>query len=564
MLSLMRPTTLILAAAALALVASASRAAPPKPEPRAVLNYAALQPGQQAVVAVVVEVPDGFHAQSSEPLEKFLIPYTVTLEGTENAEVFAPQYPPAQIEEYAGLGKMSVYNGRIVTYVPVQVKAGAGPGSVSLAGWVRYQICDDQMCFPPRKAPFTLQTRIVPAGQPVVTNEPELFAGFDPRVWSQLAPAASASDASAALSAPKRATLFGFDLTDDGYGLAFAGAFVIGIIFNVVPCVLPVLPIKALSFYEVARHNRRKSVQLGAVFGAGIVATFGALALPVLVFKSLQWGELFGNPVFAGAVTLVLVVMALGLFGVFGVGLPQAFYRFTPRHDTYTGNFLFGILTAVLSTPCTFGLFFVLLLWAAKQHATVGVAMLMTVGAGMAFPYIVLSAFPELARRFPRTGPWPEVVKQMTAFLLLATAVYFGQVLLPASWRGPNLWWVLFALVAVAGLFLIVRAIQIAPRVLPVLVASVIALALVGPALAVTIKLANPPVEWVYFDADSFARARASGKPVVVKFTATWCLNCHTVEATVFGDPRTQDVVRDRGVVAIKADLTDQSAPGWD
>jgi thiol:disulfide interchange protein DsbD len=158
------------------------------------------------------------------------------------------------------------------------------------------------------------------------------------------------------------------------------------------------------------------SLAFGAIFSLGLVMTFAALGLLVVVLRVLNWGELFANPWFLVGIVVILGVMGLSMFGVFTVGLPVAVYRFAPRHDTYLGNFLFGILTAILSTPCTFGMFFGLLIWASGQPAAIGLSLMIMVGIGMAFPYFVLSAFPEVARRMPRTGPWAELVKQMMGF----------------------------------------------------------------------------------------------------------------------------------------------------
>src|SRR5207249_1206323 len=140
--------------------------------------------------------------------------------------------------------------------------------------------------------------------------------------------------------------------------------FVIGIIFNVVPCVLPVVPLKAMGFYEVSQHNRAKCLLLGIVFSIGLVASFAVLGLLVLVYRKFSWGEQFSNVYFLTGIVVLLAVMGAGMLGAFNVGLPTSIYRITPRHDTYTGNFLFGVLTAVLSTPCTFGMFFGLMIWA--------------------------------------------------------------------------------------------------------------------------------------------------------------------------------------------------------
>lgn len=527
---------------------------------RAALSQSALRPGDNVVLAVVADIKDGYHAQSNTPTNENFIAFEVAVEPNDGLVIGAPIYPPGHRQHYPALGELDTYDGRVVVFVPIRVNDSAGIAPTTLRVTVTYQICDDQTCFPPESPTLEVTSRIAPVATAVDLTEPALFQSFDPSVFANLTHATTRPSASESKQGER---IFGYQLRQNAYLLAFAGAFVVGMIFNIVPCVLPVLPLKAIGFYEVAQHDRKKCLMLGLVFSLGIIATFGALAIPVLVLKAFAWGELFANPIFAGAVTLVLLVMALGMFGAFGVGLPNFVYSVTPRHDTYTGNFLFGILTAVLSTPCTFGLFFALLTWASAQPAAVGVAMLMVVGAGMAFPYLVLSALPELARKIPRAGAWSEVVKQMMAFLLLATAAYFGKMFLPDALRGPGFWWVIFALVAAAGAFLVVRAVQIAPRPRPVIIATAVALALVTPAFAFTMKLANPPLAWTYFDDAALAAAQKSGGPVLVKFTADWCANCQTVELTVFGNEETVRWLRRNGVTTIKADLTKQTAPGW-
>lgn len=529
---------------------------------RPVVSQSPLRVGDHAVWAVVVDIKPGYHAQSNTPSNQNFIAFDLQLEPNEKLILGRPIFPKGHDKSYPALGELNLYDGRVVVYVPVRVKDGVGEGPVTLRGTLTYQICDDQTCFAPESPVVEQTTSIAPATAAMTLVEPELFSAFDPSVFATLTDATG--EARPRPAGEQRAeTIFGLELRDNAYVLAFAGAFVVGIIFNIVPCVLPVLPLKAIGFYEVAQHDRKKCFVFGLVFSLGIVATFAALAVPVLVLKAFAWGELFGNPWFAGVVTLVLVGMAVGMFGVFGVGLPGWVYNVTPRHDTYAGNFLFGILTAVLSTPCTFGLFFALLTWASAQPAAVGVALLMVVGAGMAFPYVILSAVPELARKLPRAGQWSEVVKQMMGFLLLATAAYFGKMFLPDALRGPQFWWVIFALVAAAGAFLVIRAVQIAPRARPILIAAVVALGLVTPAFAITLKLANPPLTWTYFTPATLEQARQSGKPVLVKFTADWCANCQTVELTVFGNEETVAWLRRHEVVAIKADLTKQSADGW-
>jgi thiol:disulfide interchange protein DsbD len=524
------------------------------------LSTSQLQQGGQTVLAIVVDIPDGLHAQSSTPTEKEFIAFAVEMQPVEGLTIGEAIFPPGALKTYPMLGELSVLDGKVVIYVPIAVAGEAPLGSTELRGTVTYQLCDDQNCFPPESPEILIPTEIVAPTRSVQATQPELFRAFDPSVFANLQPAAAKG-----VSQPEQSQKFlGLELRHNAYCLAFAGAFVVGIFFNIVPCVLPVLPLKALGFYEVAQHNRAKCFALGVVFSLGIVATFAALAFPIFVLKSMQWGEVFGNPWFAAGITVVLLAMAFGMFGAFGVGLPTWVYRITPRHDTYSGNFAFGILTAVLSTPCTFGMFLALLAWAALQPALVAILLLVIVGSGMAFPYLILSLFPEVAKKFPRTGPWSNVVKQMMGFLLLATAVFFGQMFLPDVLGHGRAWWIIFGLIAVSGVFLVVRAIQLSGRAVAVGVCVAIALGLIVPSFFIVNKLANPPIDWTYYDPEILAKARESGQPVLVKFTASWCANCHTVEITVFGDAETVAFLRQNKVVTIKADLTKQSASGWD
>ncbi len=401
-----------------------------------------------------------------------------------------------------------------------------------------------------------MDATVAPPGLSVSPAHSDLFASFNPTAFPTELRVESAI-------APTPIRIFGRELATDAYALAFLAAFVIGILFNVMPCVLPVVPLKAIGFYEVSQHNRAKSLALGAVFSAGLIATFGVLAVLVVVLRKFAWGQFYSNPWFLAAIIGILTVMALGTFGVFNVGLPAGIYRFTPRHDTYAGNFLFGILTAVLSTPCTFGMFLGLLVWAAQQPPALGVALVMTVGLGMATPYFLLSALPELARRFPRSGPWAALVKEMMGFLLLASAVYFARRFIEAALGTTVFWWTLFAVVAFAGLYLIVRTITFSKTRLAPAMAAVIAITFVAPALSFTLRVANPPIQWTPFTEETLASAFASGRPVLVEFTAAWCGNCLALEATVFHDPRTIAAIKKHQVVTLRADVTNDTAPGW-
>ncbi|MEA2736379.1 MAG: hypothetical protein QOE14_2830, partial [Humisphaera sp.] len=398
------------AATTAATATSTSRPARPSTLPTTIeLNLQSLPQGEPAAIAIVVEVPPGYHAQSNTPTRENYIPFKITMEPSAAVEFSEPIYPRGEARSYPVLGPLNVYEGRVVSYVPIRVKRDAPPGPVTLNGKLQYQICDDSVCLFPKRPPFKIETQIVPAGTKVEPNKPELFASYAPPATTQ-----PATSRAAVAKAKNEWTMWTW----------FGAAILAGLFFNVMPCVLPVLPLKAAAFHRAAEHHRGRSIVLGFAFSLGIIGVFGILAVLVLVLRVISWGGLFANPIFVWGLVALLVICAFGMFGVFSLELPTALYGVDPRQDTFGGNIVFGAFTAILATPCTAPLLPGLLLWASSQPVYIGVPAMLLVGVGMALPYFILSATPELAKRFPRSGPWPELFKQMMGFMLLAVAVY--------------------------------------------------------------------------------------------------------------------------------------------
>ena len=526
------------------------------------INYTALHPGQKALAAIELHIKSGLHAQSHAPLDPSFVKFLVKMNSTPDVTFGEPIYPPGPVEDYPALGKLSVYTGHVVVGIPIEVKADAKPGPLELSGQLQYQICDDTKCFLPEHPSFTIKTQIVPRGTEVKPNEPELFRTL--KEAPATAPAAGrGSEPPGGGAAPIEVA----GHQSGAIAIQFLTAFLVGIIFNVVPCVLPVLPLKAVGFYKASVQSRIKSLSFGAVFSLGLIATFATFG--VLIFghtwvgfhDRFDWGQLFTKWWFTLLMVIILLAFAASQFGAFSVGVPRALYSISPRNDTYWGNFLFGILTALLSTPCTFGMFVGLLAWAITQPPSVGVLILVTVGAGMAFPYLVLSALPEVARRFPRTGPWAELVKQMMGFLLLLAAVYFARPFYSRVVHGEGFWWILFAVVVAAGLFLVIRTFEFSRTFVPRAIGVVLALLMVGGALGAVVRLTRQPYVWQTYSDSALQQARAAGKIALVEFTADWCGNCQYVEAKVLHSRQIVDAVRKHDVVMLKADVTRDDAP---
>jgi thiol:disulfide interchange protein DsbD len=448
----------------------------------------------------------------------------------------------------------------------VGAAAAAGDGSLDLL--VTYQSCDDKSCLAPViDQPLPVKLAVGSAGQPA---DPALFANFDPAVW----PKVPVDDPAAAACPPVAIEAFGwrFDVSpcgSAGFILLLLVAMLGGMLLNFTPCVLPVIPIKIMSLSQVAGSWRR-SFALGLAMSVGVVAFWLLLGLAIATVSGFTAAnQLFQIPLFTLGVGVFIALMAVGMTGMFSLTLPQSVYRFNPGKETVVGSFFFGVLTAVLSTPCTAPFMGAAAAWAATQEAAVTLITFAAIGFGMALPYIVLSAVPRLVRKMPRTGPASQLIKEVMGLLMLAAAAYFigvglsGLAVQPPDPPSRAYWWVVAAFIAAAGAWLAWKTVQISHK--PVtrgVFVSLGVLMVLGSAMMATSFTDHGPIAWSYYSPERFETAKAEGKSVLMEFTAEWCLNCKTLEETVLKDPRVVKLLRSCNVVPMKVDLTGNNTPG--
>jgi len=540
------------------------------------LDATALAPGKPARLAIVVDIPPGTHAQSHTPSADNFIACEVKLSDPPPGVTFGePIYPPGKSKLFPSLGLLNIYDGRTIITVPLKVSANVAAGPAKLAGKVGLQICDDRTCYPPASVPFSLNTSIVSDPATIQPANHSLFP-VEAAPTTEPAPATSPSAAEPAppttqAAAPLTYSLLGFSGAIDSTPAAFVAAIVAGLLFNIMPCVLPVLPLKAIGFYEASQHNRGRSLGFGVAFSVGVIAIFGAMALLVVFSRSLfgtqvSWGQQFSNPIFVAGVVVILLLLGAAMLGAFALNLPSSIYGLSFRHDTVTGNVMWGGLTAILSTPCTAPLFPLVLAAAMTKSSTlVAVAIVLAVGMGMALPYLVLSAFPELARRFPRTGPFSEIFRQMLAFPIFGTAAFFGGSLFGSEGLQTML---IFGVAVAAGVFVLMRTRELFnARARPMAISGLVAILVVGGTLWFVLPSANATaattdgVQWTDYSPEKLKQSLAEGRPVLVKFTAKWCANCIVLDNTVYRQASVIAALRDRRVVAMHLDV-DKS--GWD
>jgi len=351
--------------------------------------------------------------------------------------------------------------------------------------------------------------------------------------------------------------------------------FLGGIILNLMPCVLPVISLKIFGFIQQAGQSRQKIFRSGIAFTLGIFAWFIALAVLLIALKGagrdVTWGGFqFTNPYFVLALSVIVLVFALNLFGVFEIWLPQSVTRSllsTSERKDYLGSFLQGVFATVLATPCTAPFLGTALGFAFTQSAVIILAMFIAIAAGMSTPYLLLSVQPAWLRLVPRPGPWMIHVKQFMGFLLLATLLFLLYILGAQRGLDGAMWASCFLLVVsiacwMKGAFVSPTATGTKRTIVRVLMLILVlgsGVYLIGDKFQ-SAKIASADSRlsgnWQAFTPERLQAELEQGHTVFVDFTAAWCLTCKFNEANVLEAQDVKDAFQRHGIVKLKADWT--------
>lgn len=349
---------------------------------------------------------------------------------------------------------------------------------------------------------------------------------------------------------------------------ALAFAFFGGLILNLMPCVLPVLFIKALGFAQLAHASRAEVREQGLLFLAGVVATFMLLAGIVIGLAALGngagWGFQLQSPPLVIALAVVMVLIGFNLLGAFEVGTSvQGVGHGLASRGGRIGAFMTGALAVVVATPCTAPFMGAAVGYAVTQPPGLGLGVFLALALGFALPVVALSFAPGLLRLLPRPGRWMVVLKQGFAFPMFATAIWL--IWVASVQAGPE--GVLAALVAVLTAGFVVWLVGVTRGSRGRLVASVLAIAVSLGAGWFVLQNATPSAtaEARGGDAQAWtpqrvAALQAEGRPVFVNFTAAWCITCLANERVALSRQEVRDAFAGMKVAYLKADWTNRNA----
>lgn len=334
-------------------------------------------------------------------------------------------------------------------------------------------------------------------------------------------------------------------------------ALLAGLAFNIMPCVLPVLPLIASRMINIAKEQPARRIALGLTFCIGIAAFFVAVgvfssALRLTTGAVFNLSDPYRYATFDIVMVVFLVVFAMFMFDVLPLTLPSTISGKTGDASTFGGSFGMGFLAAILSIPCSGAILAAVLIWVQAQHWMMGFWAFLLMGVGMASPYAALVLAPSLLSRIPKPGHWMDQFKKAMGFAMLLLAIKplsalpkerildvssYAIIVAFAVWMWGT--WVSFSTPS-AKKYIV--------RGLAVLLAVASGLWLLPQKVDI--------VDWHDYDRNVIQAAVGNDQTVLIKFTADWCTNCKILEDRVFRDPEVAAALQDNNILPVLADTT--------
>ncbi len=503
--------------------------------PKDAIRYsAAVVKSSNGGFALLVEmkIKPPYHVNANPASEEYLIPTSITLKADKSVKPAQITYPKPQMVSFAFTGskKIAVYTGTQLIQVPVSIVGEPKSNAIHIS--LQYQACDDQSCY----APQTVQmSAVIPASL-----------------------LSTASGSSAPTPEPTPAT--GDRLTDllssRRMGVAIPLIFLLGLLLNLTPCVYPIIPITIAFFAKQSADSLSKQLSLSAVYVLGMAIMYASLGTAAAIL-----GKTFGfqlqNPWVVGGFALILVLLALSMFGLYEIQMPASWRNQSKLRGGYLGAFLMGLLVGIAAAPCV-GPVVVALATAVSTSGSIGLGfgLFFTLGLGLGAPYLVLGAFSSQLKSLPRSGAWMIAVERVFGLLLLCTAVYLVQPILPDHWH-----WTFAAVIALSGIYLNLfdknaaqlRGFSLFKKALG-LTAVAAAVWMLKPAPE---SQADLPNLWQPYTPTAYEQSISAHKPVVLDFYADWCIPCKELDEQTFSDPQIRQLLSK--TTALKVNLTTDS-----
>ncbi len=476
-----------------------------------------------------------------------------------------PRYQPAEKYSPGDGDFVWIYRNTARFHIPFTVSDTASLGTYDAKLKFSALLCSKTSCVP-KEYTFDYPVTVLPPGRAGTEYDESLRKSFD-----RSKPVSGEKATEGENTSLERETVF-LDMNFDplyyretkigGIIQAILFGIIAGFILNFMPCVLPVVSIKVMSFVEQAGKNRKEVMLQGILFTLGILGSFLVLA-SLASFLGYNWGGLFQHREFLIGMTVIVFILSLSLFEVFTINVPAfAGKALQSGGNIYVDALFKGFLATLLATPCSGPFLGGTLAWALTQHPVTIFIIFMSVGFGMALPYLVLSLKPELLRFVPKPGPWTVTLERIMGFLLMFTVIYLLSIL-EQSMIVPVITFLGFIALAFWQFGTYGNIAQRKRRRILSALALVVLIA-VGYLFSfhvATVDTKKSKIASREFSVERLIENRRNNRVTMVEFTADWCPNCRLVEEISINTGEVREFVKTKGIDFLVADITRPSLP---